>query len=358
MYAVYVTTAGDRRIHLMRLDPATGKVSPIESVEVPGPDTTRPISLPLALSPDRHHLYAAIRVPPYPASAFAIDQTSGRLQLIGSANLTDGMCHLSIDNTGGHLLAASYTGSSLTVAPIDADAHIGAPTAFFSSPGAHCIIPWEADDRFAYVASHGGDAVLKFELDRAAGTLVKCQPPGLASATGSGPRHITIHTSTRRMYAVNEKNGTVDMLAMDPQSGDLRHLTTVTMLPPGYDAVSSASDIHITRNGRFLYASERTKSFLVSYSVDAERGGLTPIEWVDTETCPRGFTIDPSDRFLLCAGELSGGMSVYAIGEADGKLTKTDAVTIGPCPTWIEVLDLPSGAKKQMEVPGANQYDQ
>jgi 6-phosphogluconolactonase len=341
MYAVYVTTAGDRRIHVMQLDPTNGKISPIEVVEVPGPDTPKPISLPLALSPDHRHLYAAIRMPPYPASAFAIDGTSGRLKLIGSANLTDGMCHLSVDNTGRFLLAASYTGSSLTVAPIGADARIGAPTAFFSSPGAHCVIPWDADDRFAYVAGHGGDEILQFELDRARGTLVEARPRGLPSSKGAGPRHIIIHTPSKRMYAVNEKNGTVDMLAIDLPSGNLRHLTTVTMLPAGYDAVSSASDIHITQNGRFLYASERTGSFLVSYAVDAERETLTPIEWVDTETCPRGFTIDPSDRFLLSAGELSGGMTVYAIDQADGKLSKTDRVAIGPCPTWIEVLGLP-----------------
>jgi 6-phosphogluconolactonase len=142
------------------------------------------------------------------------------------------------------------------------------------------------------------------------------------------------------MYVVNEQNGTVDMLAIDAQSGRLSHITTVTMLPAGYDAVSTAADIHITRDGRVLYASERTRSFLVSYAVNAAQGTLTPIEWVDTEQSPRGFAIDPSDRFLVCAGQDSGGLSAYAIDPATGRLRKTDSCSIGPNANWVDIFEL------------------
>jgi 6-phosphogluconolactonase len=210
----------------------------------------------------------------------------------------------------------------------------------FKLPRAHCVVP-SADGRFFYIASHGTDSIRQYELDRTHGRLVEIGPPGFASAKGAGPRHIEIHAPTGRMYVVNEQNGSVDMLRVDPASGRLTHLASATMLPAGYDAVSTAADIHITRNGRFLYASERTKSFLVSYAVDAQRDRLDVIEWIDTEESPRGFAIDPSDRFLLCTGQMSGGLSVYAIDQATGRLRKTDSVPLGPNANWIDVIELP-----------------
>ncbi len=125
MPIVYVSSAGDRRIHVLNLDRATGKVTPIEVVEVPGPDQAEPISLPLALSADHRFLYAAIRTAPYPASAFAVDQKTGQLTWLGSADLPDGMAYIAPDKTNKFLLQASYTGSKLAVSPIDAAGRIG-----------------------------------------------------------------------------------------------------------------------------------------------------------------------------------------------------------------------------------------
>ncbi len=340
MYVAYASTAGDRRIHVVTLDPANGKITPIQVVEVPGPNVAESLSMPLGLSPDHRHLYAAIRVAPYLGSVFSIDRHTGRLTLAGSAELPDEMCYIRVDASRRFLIGASFIGSTVSVTPIASDARIAPPaTAFFPLRRAHCVVP-SPDGRFHYIVSHGTDTIGQYALDRTSGRLVSVAPP-YACAKGAGPRHLEIHAATSRMYVANEQNGSVDMLRIEPQSGSLSHIATATMLPAGYDAVSTAADIHITRNGRFLYASERTRSFLVSYAVDAERGKLDVIEWVDTEESPRSFAIDPSDRFLLCTGQTSGGLSAYAIDQARGRLHKTDSVSLGPNANWIDVIELP-----------------
>ena len=54
-----------------------------------------------------------------------------------------------------------------------------------------------------------------------------------------------------------------------------------------------ASDLHLTPDGKFLYAAERTSSTLGAFSVDAATGKLTYLASTPTEKQPRGFAIDP-----------------------------------------------------------------
>ena len=339
MQVAYVSSAGDRTLHVLALDVDTGGVSPIEDVVVPGPDQADPISLPLALSADGRFLYAAIRTAPYPASAFTIDRYSGRLRHLGSADLPAEMAYIATDHTISVLLGASYTQSKLAVVPIEANGVVGRKASqVLEAPRAHCIIP-SIDNRSAYVALHGGDAVLHFALDAVDGRLTPRKPSGSPTKAGAGPRHLALHVPTCRLYALNERDGTVDTLSIDA-SGALTHVASVSMLPADYEGTPTAADIHITSDGRFLYASERTGSFITVFTVEVATGFLTPIDWVATEASPRGFAIDPHGRCLLVAGQFSGKMSVYAIDQASGKLSKTDERVVGLNPNWIEIVEL------------------
>jgi 6-phosphogluconolactonase len=44
---------------------------------------------------------------------------------------------------------------------------------------------------------------------------------------------------------------------------------------------------------------------------------------------------------LLAVGQLSHGLSSYAIDQATGKLTKLKEYPMGKNPNWIEIIDLP-----------------
>jgi 6-phosphogluconolactonase len=61
-----------------------------------------------------------------------------------------------------------------------------------------------------------------------------------------------------------------------------------------------ASDLHLTPNGRFLYAAERTSSTLGAFRVDAASGKLTYVGSTPTEKQPRGFAIDPAAGSSWC----------------------------------------------------------
>jgi 6-phosphogluconolactonase len=64
---------------------------------------------------------------------------------------------------------------------------------------------------------------------------------------------------------------------------------------------------------------------------------LAPIDSYPTEKQPRAFNIDPSGRYLLAVGQLSNSMTVYAIDNATGKLTRLKEYPVGKNPNWIEI---------------------
>ena len=187
------------------------------------------------------------------------------------------------------------------------------------------------------------------------------QEQRLARATRHDPRHIIISSDNRFAYLLNELTAEVTTLALDAGSGQLKPVGTAKAVPPDSKLVPGmprgavgtpganqaprntdndvwASDLHLTPDGRFLYAAERTNASITGFSVDGATGKLTYVSSTPTEKQPRGFAIDPSGRFMVVSGELSQTLSSYAIG-ADGGLRHIGSYAGGKGANWVEIVD-------------------
>jgi 6-phosphogluconolactonase len=58
---------------------------------------------------------------------------------------------------------------------------------------------------------------------------------------------------------------------------------------------------------------------------------------------PRGFAIDPFERFLICASQTENTVGIYAIDAESGALAARHHVPVGGNPNWVETLSLPVG---------------
>src|SRR5262245_13133686 len=115
---VNVSCAGSKEIHCLRSNPESGTLDPLEVVAVPGTDEPSPSNMPLALGPGGQTLYAALRTPPFPVTAFAIDATSGKLSCRGTTPLPAPMAYISVGGGGRMLMGASYKAGMLSVSEI------------------------------------------------------------------------------------------------------------------------------------------------------------------------------------------------------------------------------------------------
>jgi 6-phosphogluconolactonase len=272
--------------------------------------------------------------------SFAIDQKTGQLSHIGNGPLADSMANIATDRGGKVLFSASYGGNKVALNPLQANGVVAEPKQVIPTGlNAHAFLP-APDNRFVFATNLGSDQVLSFAFDAAAGTLTPSDPPSIKTPEKSGPRHFVFHPSGKFVYLIHELNGDVAAYSYEAKSGAWSELQRTTALPEGFNGKPWAADIHITPDGRFLYASERTTNTLTAYKVDATSGKLTTIGSVPTEKQPRGFNIDPTGHYLAAVGELSDGMTVYAIDQTSGALSKLKSYATGKKPNWVEFLTL------------------
>lgn len=330
---VYVSNADSEDISVLRMSDEDGGLAAVETVPVGG------TIMPMALSPDRRRLYAALRSQPYCVVSFARDPLDGRLTELGRAPLAESMAYIATDASGRYLLGASYGGNLLAVNRIGGDGVAGGVQQIVGTgPNAHAIRT-SADNRFAFAAVLGANQLVRLEFDASTGRLSEDAMPAWTLPAGAGPRHFVFSADERFVYLLDELDGMLHTLAFDRARGTVEPIQSVSTLPPDFQGEQPwSADLHLTPDGRFLYASERTSSTLAAFRVDAATGQLARIGTHGTQKQPRGFSIDPSGRFLFAVGQLSPVMSVYRIDARTGALHESGQYPVGKGANWVETV--------------------
>lgn len=337
---VYVSNADDGciSIYAMRGD---------GSLEPRGRAAAEETVGPLAVSPDKRWLIAATRSHPCSAHTYAIE--GEKLVPRGKAPLPESFPYITLDRTGRFLLGASYGGSMVSVNAVAPDGRVGeALQVMPTARKAHAIIT-DRTNRYVFVPHLGTDQVLQFLFDEKIGRLASHTPPLVQLDAGHGPRHIRTSPDNRFVYLLNELTAVVTTFALE--DGRLRETGSASTLAPGSRLVPGsprphpldvsnhiwAADLHLTPDGRLLFASERTSSTINALRVDG--GKLTYVGSTVTEKQPRAFALDDAGRFMVVTGERSDTISSYAI-EASGSLRLVGKYPTAKGALWVEIVTL------------------
>ena len=352
---VYVSNADDGDIGLYTLE-SDGTLKPGDKFDAGG----KPV-MPMSVSPDKKYLFAAVRAKPFTAVTYSIDRKSGKLKEVGRGPLAESFPYIWADKTGKFLLGASYGANLVSVNPIGRDGKVGEPLQVIpTARNAHSIVT-DRTNKFVFVPHLGTDQIFQFRFDDKSGKLTANTPPVVQMRSGTGPRHIIISADNKFAYLLSELVATVTTLSLDPKTGQLKETSIASFLapesklvpgaprgaisgpgtnaPPPRDVSNDiwASDLHLTPNGKFLYALERTGNQIGAMSVDAATGKLTYLSTTPTEKQPRGFQIDPSGKYMVVTGEKSETISVYSIGD-NGALQLLKQYPTGKGSNWVEIV--------------------
>ena len=306
----------------------------------------------LAFDRTRRYLYT-VHGDGSEASAFRIDPATGRLTFLDRVT-TGGHnpVHLMPDPSNRFMVIANHivadgVKSGIASLPIAADGRLGVPVdvvPFDGKIGPHRIeqpfpkphqVQFDPGGRFIIVPDKGCDRVVVYTLD-AQGKLHAVPADWAAARECSGPRHVAFHPGGRLAYVINELDSTVVAYHFDPATGALKPFQIVSALPDTFTGNSRGSEIAVSADGRFVYASNRGYDSVALFAIDPTSGRLTPRAWVTSGgKTPRFFALAEDGAHLFVANEESSNIVRLTIDAASGKLSDPVVVAETGSPTTI-----------------------
>lgn len=238
-------------------------------------------------------------------------------------------CFITV-NENNQVLVANYTGGNVGVLQVDdqngltnlldVQQHTGkGTTSRQEAPHAHST--WFHPNKKDVISVDLGTNELWFSrIDISSKKLMFQKQKTLEMQKGAGPRHLTFHPNNKWIYVLNELNNTVSLVK---EKDDMYFLdVSISMIPTGYTAYTKGADIHISKDGKFLYASNRGHNSIVIYKVNPKNGTLELVEFENVKgTNPRNFSLTPDQKFLLVANQDTNNIVCFQRNISTGKLT-------------------------------------
>lgn len=322
------TSGNSRGIYTYRFNEETGEATPLDSAEVANPSY-------LTVSEDNKFVYSVNEASKDQAavSAFAFDKDKGTLQLLNTQK-TMGADPCYLITNGKNVITANYSGGSITVFPIVKDGSLlpAADVMEFKGNGPvkdrqeqahlHCV-RITPDGKYLLADDLGTDQIYKFTINPDANAenkevfLSKGTPHSFKVASGSGPRHLIFSNDGKFAYLINEISGTV--IVFQYTDGMLNEIQTIAADTVG---AQGSGDIHISPDGKFLYASNRLKADGIAiFKINPANGTLAKVGYQLTGVHPRNFIITPNGKYLLVACRDNNAIETYQRDASTGMLS-------------------------------------
>ncbi|MDT3404363.1 lactonase family protein [Mucilaginibacter terrae] len=340
------TTNGTEGIYVYRFNTENGELSYLNRTAVGIDNPTY-----LCVAANNRFIYSVNEVGVNSTggiSAFSFDPVDGTIHLLNTQPSGPGPCYISVDKAQKHVFAANYEGGSVYAFPINTDGSLGKAKQIIQLKGSgpdsgrqeksHVHIAMLSPDENHLLYTDLGDDTLhvyRYNPNHS-NILTPLTPSATALPPGDGPRHVAFTPNHKYLYLVSEMGGNV--FAYDYNNGQPQHIQTISMLAEGFDGEISGGDIHISPNGRFVYASNRgDANEIIVFKINPLDGKLTLVQRQSSGGKePRNFVIDPAGNYLLVANQKENKVVVFTIDAETGALL--------PTPIAIEI-DSPSCLK-------------
>lgn len=284
----------------------------------------------LGLSSDKKFLYSVCENQNgSAASAYSFDvKTSKITQINSSLTNSSGPCHISV--TAKHVFTANYGGGSISVfgrntngsltSVLQVIQHTGSSVNKDRQKTPHVhqttISP---NGKFLIVNDLGTDLVTSYKYDSNAINEILTPFDSIKVKLGSGPRHLTFSKNGKRVYLLQELDGTISVFQYNDGKLKLIQETTISVKK---DIVNGAADIHFSPDGKYLYATNRGTANDISCFLVKNDGTLVFKQQISTEGIgPRNFAITPDGNYLFVANQRTDNIVVFKRDLKTGQLT-------------------------------------
>lgn len=281
---------------------------------------------PSFLALDGSRIYAVSEMPDSRATVWAWKYHGNGFEKInvkptGLPENGEDPCYVATD--GSRLAVANYSGGALALYKLDGDGSIGPMDSLIVSsaggpdtvrqgtPHVHCAV-FTPDGKHLFFSEFSADIIGSVDI------VGKVQNYHTAARLPAdfGPRHLLFDKTGKHLYAIGELSG--DVAVFDYENGllDLKQIVKADEA----DA-RGAADIHLSPDGRFLYASLRLKNDGIAiFSVGGD-GTLAKAGYQLTGPHPRNFLVTDDEVVVACRDNDS--IEIYSRDSGTGLLKDT-----------------------------------
>lgn len=332
--------SADSGIYVYTFDEGTGQLTLVDEVAGLQNPTF------LNVDPIKHKLYAISDTTSEEGTKiseiveFAVEPTTGSLKLAQRKDSVGApTCHIQRDSEGKYLTVTSYHGGMIGLLSLKEDGSLGQLLDVAQHEGKGALAErqdrphphssfFSPDGRFLFVQDLGLDLIQAYSIDSDKQQLIKQGIVNLQPA--AGPRHLTFHPNGAFAFVINEIDSTITSFNYDAEHGRLSEQETVPTLPVDFVGDNGCAEILISKDGRFVYGSNRGHDSMVVYAFDEVTGKLTLVEHVSVEGAhPRHFEFTPKGDYLFVANRDTNNITIFRVDQESGKIQYTgDSVTV------------------------------
>lgn len=298
----------------------------------------------LVYGKDKTHLYATCAVNNVPSVASFHILGNGELELLSTLPAGgDAPCFLTLDADEKFLYCANYLAGNFTVFALENGIikemtalvqHEGSGPALPRQDKAHVhYIEFTPDKKYLAVVDLGIDEVRTYAYDPEKG--VSAEPHAVYCGTpGRGPRHLVFTADGKMAYLVNELENTVVSLKYD--DGTFTFTEERSTMPAAFRGFSKASAIRLSKDEKFLFASNRGFDSFAVFALDG-KGGMALHDFVlSGGGSPRDIQLLANDTVMGTANE-SGKLCFF---DYDGKGKCTPNGIFADIPGALYLLEI------------------
>lgn len=188
-----------------------------------------------------------------------------------------------------------------------------------SSPHAHCAVI-DPSRRFVLVCDKGTDQILVFRI---ADQLEPAQAYRMPDETG--PRHITFDPRTGRAFVTCEFSSELASFDFDVESGALSLIARCRTTAPTHKGLNEPAEVRVHPLGGTVYVNNRGEDSLAWFSIAQDgtptRVGSVPLaKSIHPGLAARSFTFAPDASFVLVADRPANLVKSYWVDQNSGGL--------------------------------------
>jgi len=318
-------------IYVYELNNETGKLTKVTSVK----DIINPSYI--TISSDGKYIYASSESKIKnggSVSAFRFDKETKKLIYLNQQKSAgENPVYLSVHKNGKWLVNGNYTDAGISVYPLLEDGKIDSlrQILHFSEGSINPDRQTKAHIHSAVFAPDfntilftdlGADKIRIYPFDsNQQKPLNEKESLFIKTKAGSGPRHLIFSEDGKTAYCIEEMAGEISVYSF--RENKLTEIQKIATHPSEIKSGFESSDLHISPDGKFLYATNRGKENNIAIFKIKPDKTLETVGYKKTfGKHPRTFAIDETGSFLIVTNVATENAVVFKINKQTGALKK------------------------------------